>query len=133
MDKDTTAHSKGDESVDGANSGCQVVNRRKRTFEGIKGTQKGESGLKGVSESFDIYIGRCSPHTSVDNINNFVNDVLKVPTIGCVSISGNESKVKAFKLTVSAEDREKLLDASIWPENIRVRKYFYSRFNARKQ
>ena len=58
---------------------------------------------------------------------------LMSPTISCVKISADESKVKSFKLTVLAENEDKLLDPSVWPENIRVRRYFYSRHNGRKQ
>ena len=111
----------------------QVVNRKKRPFTGVKGTQKNEGRLKEVSECCDFYVGRCSPETSVDDINNFVSNVIDVPTISCVKISADESKVKSFKLTVLAENEDKLLDPSVWPKNIRVRRYFYSRNNGRKQ
>ena len=57
----------------------QVVNRKKRPFTGVKGTQKNEGRLKKVSECCDFYVGRCSPETSVDDINNFVSNVIDVP------------------------------------------------------
>ena len=47
--------------------------------------------------------------------------------MSCVCLSGDDSDIKSFKVTVSYDDRDVVLDASIWPENITVRKYYKKR------
>ena len=39
-------------------------------------------------------------------------------------LSRIDADVKSFKVTVNSENRDKLLDGNLWPENVHVRKYF---------
>ena len=69
-------------------------------------------------------MGRCDPKVSDEDLMKYVQEDLKVHVIACKTISKDEAPVKAFKLTMKAEDSEKLLDATLWPEYIRIRKFF---------
>ena len=42
----------------------------------------------------------------------------------CEAIKSLSTTSKSFKVTVRASQRDKLLDANFWPENILVRKFF---------
>ena len=102
-----------------------TVRRRKmRANNVVKGSKQSTGALKGVRDSKDLYVGRCNPDVKIEDIKNYVKDEAGIDVIYCCIISKDDAPVKAFKITVIAEDADKLLDPSIWPENIRVRKYF---------
>ena len=92
---------------------------RKRSL--IRGSRK-DTGLKGIKETRDLYIGWCHTFVSIDEIVKYINDVTGIQPISGIQISKPEVTVKAFKVTVGSSDIEKLLDAEVWPENICVRK-----------
>ena len=99
-----------------------VQNKRARNT--VKGSKTSSGSLKGVQDSRDLYVGRCDPQVSDEDLIKYVKEDLKIHVIACKAISKDEAPVKAFKLTTRAEDSEKLLDATLWPEYIRVRKFF---------
>ena len=101
-------------------------NRRRRKRSLIKGSRK-DTGLKGIQETRDLYIGRCHTSVSIDEIVKYINDVTGIQPISGIQISKPEVTVKAFKVTVGSSDIEKLLDGEVWPENICVRKYLNRR------
>ena len=46
---------------------------------------------------------------------------------GCVCISREGTEIKAFKLSVNANDSKKILNHEVWPENMRIRKFYAPR------
>ena len=108
-----------------------VKYRRKKPKNALKGSKQVSGLFTGVQDSKDLYVGRCSPKAKEENIIKYIQDEFDVNVINCKTISNAESSVKAFKVTLKSDECEKLLDASRWPENVRVRKYF-SKFNERK-
>jgi len=76
----------------------------------------------------DIFVGGCSLDSSIEDI-----------TVHCVSLNISVRAVsplvtkaqwyKAYKLTVAADDRDKLLVPEAWPDGIFVRKFFKARVN----
>ena len=48
-------------------------------------------------------------------------------------LSRIDADVKSFKVTVNSENRDKLLDGNLWPENVHVRKYFSKSSKWQKQ
>ena len=111
-------------------SGWKRVNRKKGQHT-IKGERKGTGGLIGVRQTIDVYVGRCDKSVSVDELKTYIENDIEVQVLGCICLNDNKSdtQMKSFKVTVLLEEREKLLDASKWPENIRVRKFFNPRKN----
>ena len=103
-----------------------TVNRRKRK-DLVKGSKQFDGNFKGALDTKDLYIGRCNKDVKDDDIITFMKNDIKIEAITCSQISREEAPVKSFKITVQAEDVEKLLDPSIWPQNICVRKYFQRR------
>ena len=101
----------------------EVVQRRKRR-NFVSGSRKADSAFRGVVGSRDLYVGRCQPSVSCDVILNHIEDVANVRPLSCETISKEDSRVKAFKVTVAVSDVEKLLDSALWPEEVRVRRYF---------
>ena len=100
----------------------------------VVGTRQhaGGGGLVAANQrDLDLFIGGCSLESSEDNIIEHCASL----EITQKSIEVLESKAdwyKAYKLTVCATDRDKLLDPTVWPEGVFVRKFFKARVNNRQ-
>ena len=120
-----------DENTKNENQQWTKVNHRKKHKSTLKGSKLVSGLFNGVQDSKDLYVGRCNPLAKDEDIKKYIQDELKVKVLACNVISKTESPAKAFKVTLNSDDIEKLLEASIWPKGIRVRKYF-SKSNERK-
>ena len=90
--------------------------------------------MKGVKKKLDIYIGRCDSEVDCEVIIDYINGLqLNINGITCECLSSDDSIIKSFKVSVFAEDRDKLLNAELWPENVIVRKFFTSRNNGSRK
>ena len=59
-----------------------------------------------------------------DDIKTYIDNELGIQIKECTKVSSNDAPVKAFKVTVKALDAGKMMDQTVWPENIRVRKFY---------
>lgn len=112
-----------------------VSRRKKRKKDVITGQKKEVTTIKAVQKSLDIYVGRCNASVDCDTLKSYVSDLnMDIDIISCTCLSSNLSDVKSFKISVHLNDRDKLLNAELWPENIIVRKYYKPRYhNGRQQ
>ena len=117
------------EDADEDNSRWQVVSRQRRKKNGIHGSKKCDSGIRGVKRTMDIYIGRLDPPVSGDDLTTYIENDLGVNLVSCSCLSKLNAEIKSFKVTVNADDGDKLLDGRLWPDNIIVRKFFSTRNN----
>ena len=120
-----------DQNTKNENQQWTKVNYRKKHKSALKGSKLVSGLFNGVQDSKDLYVGRCNPLAKDEDITKYIQEELKVKVLACNVISKTESPAKAFKVTLNSEDIEQLLEASIWPKGIRVRKYF-SESNERK-
>ena len=72
--------------------------------------------------NLDIFSGGCSYNTTEQRINDHVTSK-GIRVINCVSIEANVRFYMPFKITVSPDDRYKLLFPSLWPVNTFVRMF----------
>ena len=92
------------------------------------------NAIKGVKNTMDIYIGRLDKSVYDKDLTGYIsNNDLGIGVISCICQSRIDADVKSFKVTVNSENKEKLLDGNLWPENVHVRKYFSSRRNGRNK
>ena len=103
---------------------------RRRRKNAVMGTRKTDSTLKGVASTRDLYVGRCQPSVSKEVLAQYIKETANVTPQACAVISKPDIPVKSFRVTVSVSELEKLLDPSIWPEDVSVRKYTNGRFAA---
>jgi hypothetical protein len=61
----------------------------------------------------------------------YARDEIGVNVLRCTCLSTDDATVKSYKVSIELSDRDKMLDAEVWPENIRVRKFFRPRNNGR--
>ena len=103
-----------------------VVDHRRKKNTTIRGSKKNNdlSAVKGIGNTIDVYVGKCVKSVTEDALGKYIKDQAGIDVVNCICLSDDNSDIKSFKVTVAAKDRDALLDASIWPENISVRKYF---------
>ena len=116
------------EDTDGNYAWTPVVRRRRKNV--VVGTRKTVSKLKGVASTHDMYVGRGQPSVSKEVLTKYIKETANVAPQACAVISKPDIFAKSFKVTVSVSELERLLDQSIWPEDIRVSKYTNGRFTA---
>jgi len=105
--------------------GISQFHKRRRVI----GTSNGNGALKAATQNMrqlDIFIGGCSLESSIDDIKNHCSNKGIVVRNIC-DLETRALWYKAFKLTVNADDREKLLVPEAWPEGVFVRKFFNAR------
>ena len=109
-----------------------MASRRRQARDVIKGTKKFSGSLIAAREYRDIYIGRCNMSVTSEIIEEYTKNEMGIDIMSCVGISRETANVRAFRLSVYPEDYDKVLDASMWPENVHVRAFFkraYKNFN----
>lgn len=110
----------------------QVV-RRKKKREHITGLKKTDGTFKGIGRTLDVFIGRCDLSVDSNIIKNYISNDIGISVLSCECISAESSRVKSFKVTVAAVDRDKLLVDSLWPVDVSVRKFYKPRKNDRSE
>lgn len=80
--------------------------------------------FKGAPEpSRDIFIFRVDPDTGVEDLRLHLRD-MDVSVRALNQVSNPSAAYKSFRLTVPKSDFDILFDPSLWPEGVRVRRYF---------
>ena len=97
--------------------------QRKPKRQIVRGSRGSSSILKGVQENKYLYVGRCDPKVSTDDIMKYMRDEIDVEPLNCDVIAKPNIPVKSFRINVAASDIKTLLVPDAWPENICVRMY----------
>ena len=78
-------------------------------------------------------MGRCESTVSFNILRSYIETDIKINVVTCESVSPADSNARSFKVTVSAADRDKLLDPTLWPVGVCIRKFFRYRSNGISQ
>jgi hypothetical protein len=76
---------------------------------------------------YDIYIGGCNVGCESMDVIRYCNSITKSDIIKCVELETRSELYKSYKVTLTVDDREKLLAFDYWPRGITVRKFYNSR------
>ena len=115
----------GNQIIELRENGWQLHQTKRKRAEVIKGTKKVVGSLKGVNNC-DLYIGKCDDSVTPAIISSYIKDENNIDVISCECLN-EYNGVKSFKVTLSFENRNKLLMSSAWPENIVVRNFYTSK------
>ena len=107
----------------GGDNGWQRQHSRTKKNDIIRGTKKITGSLKGAKTNSDLYIGKCDSSVTIEIISNYIKNERDIDVIDCVCLNEYEGG-KSFRVTLSFEDRLKLLSSTMWPKNIVVRKFY---------
>ena len=95
---------------------------RSRPQNKIFGTKVLEGGLSGAQRELDVFVGRCQIGTTGDEILQYCSEN-GVEPVKCENVNTVSRNHCSFKVTVSANDRNKLLNADFWPVGAMVKKF----------
>ena len=103
------------------------ISRMRTHHNVVKGTKASTSGgLASTEKVFDVYVGGCSPDSTVQQMEEFcVGNGITLKR--CELLSQNNDWVKSYKISIRAQDRDKLLEGDFWPEGLYVRKFYKAR------
>ena len=99
--------------------------RGRRRNAGIIGTRKGNvsTNIKSANRRLDVYVGNLDSSSTCESISEYVSNDNDIKVFDCIELTSNQY-FKSFKLTVSSNDRDKLLVSDLWPEGIICRKFY---------
>ena len=100
--------------------------RRKKNNKFSGTLLPGNGGLIGVERIIYLYLSGCGIHRSVSDVLSHIKDQCNI-NAKCEALQCSSRYSKAFKITVEAFEKEKLLSASIWPRNVFINNYFKPR------
>ena len=75
---------------------------------------------------FDLYLGGCATQTSESYVLSHIRDQCNNED-KCEALQCSSNYFKAFKISVKASEKEKLISASIWPNCVFFNNYFEPR------
>ena len=101
----------------------QVHQTKKKRKEVIRGSKRVNGSFKSTVSNCDLYIGKCDSSVTNSIITSYIRDENDIDVVACECLN-EYNGVKSFKVTLSFDNRNKLLSSSMWPENIVVRKFY---------
>ena len=94
----------------------------------IMGAKKtSHNNFKGVKRTVDVFLGRVVKTAAIEDISNYIEETFNVTPISLEPIKIGSKVFNAFKLTVLLDQRDKLFNADMWPEDVVVKKYYSRR------
>ena len=83
--------------------------------------------LKSAPRYTDLYIGNCDTEVTVDMLSQYITDIINVNVKNCEKLVTRYDNYNSFKVSVLISDKDRLLSAGVWPNDVVCRKYFYPR------
>ena len=96
------------------------------------------SAARIVRKKAVFYIDNVSSRCSVSDIQTLVKN-MKVNVISCFEVKPRRYRTldsvnsKAFRLCINDEDKQRVLDASMWPDSVVVSEWFYKQPSAEQR
>lgn len=104
----------------------RLLTRRGNREANVSGTGTVSNNLVGVQRIMDIFVGGCDKSSSEEGIKKHCEN-LGVQLMKTEQLTTKSEWYKAYKISMKATDREKLMLPDSWPQGIFVRKYFKPR------
>ena len=87
----------------------------------------GNKMVKSAPRIADIYVGNLDVNVTVEAIVDYVQNDIGVSIEKCEVLKSKNPNNSSFKLSLTLDNRNKLLDPEAWPEGIICRKFYSSR------
>ena len=88
------------------------------------GSKTAVQHFRAVKRTADAYVGRVACDVAEDDIENYIKENFNINIESTVQLEIKTDRYKAFKITVAYNDREKLFNSELWPEDVVVDKYY---------
>ena len=103
-----------------------VTKRRRHKPKPVIGTSQSEDCASKATETrrpVRVFVTRLQPNTSVQSVHQYVNNKLSIQ-VKCEQLKSKYDTYSSFAIETTGNNHVKLLDASMWPTGILVRKYY---------
>ena len=87
------------------------------------------TGIISAQRMLDLFVSGCSLSTNEGDITSLC-DSNGITVKSCTILDTRRQWCRCFKLTIAANDRDKLMNEEIWPMGIYMQKYFSPRRSA---
>ena len=122
---------KGTKNDDVSDDGFILVQNKKQRNNSrmriVGNSGRASTLLKSAPRSIDLYIGNCDTDVTVVMLTQYISDVIDVTVKNCEQLITKYDSYSSFKITVLINDKDKLLSANVWPDDVVCRKYFHPR------
>lgn len=106
-------------------------NRKRRLgSEGVRGgsrlvgARRGTGTLKAVRRTADVFIGRLDTSITAEDVATYIDSTFDIMVYSIQQLDIISKDFVAFKVNVNMNDRTKLFNSELWPEDVIVDKYF---------
>ena len=107
--------------------GFMLVEKKKRkqnvTVVGMK-KNHGNNVLRSAKRVGDLYIGNCDLEVTADSLSAYILAETGIKISACEMLESRSNVSRSFKVTLNMNDRKRLLDPDVWPEEILCRKFY---------
>ena len=109
--------------------GFQLVQNKNKKRKNIIGLRKasGITNLKSAPRKLDIYLGNCDLTVTPEDVKEYILKEVNIHIDECVQLNCKDPKCKSFRISVDIKEKNKILNANVWPEEIICRKFFHLR------
>ena len=105
-------------------------NNNYRRKDLVYGTRKDIiQGFRAAPKYSHLFIGRVDKNVSMDEIKMYVENNFNIRVDAIENLIIKTDNYNAYKVSVLSNVFDKLLDSSLWPENIVVYKFFNKRYS----
>ena len=127
LDKDALSLVKGrrptrNKNPRGQNNQHQIIrgtaSSRNDNISGVRHTPKQKQQVKG-----GVFVSRLCPSANCSDLENFIYE-LSSEGVKCFQLKSRHDSYKSFRVCSSPSLTHKLLEASVWPQNVVIRQYF---------
>lgn len=94
------------------------------TISRVTGSRKASHQLRAVKRTADVFLGRIDNEVSSDDIKQYVSENFEVTLSDIKELSIKTDQYKAFKLSMSLGEREKVFNSELWPEGVIIDKFY---------
>ena len=90
----------------------------------VTGSSKSLQQLRAVKRTADVFLGRMDNAVSEEDIKQYVVDNFQIDVFKIEKLDIKTDLYNAFKITVSFNERDKLFNSELWPEDVIVDKFY---------
>ena len=79
--------------------------------------------FKGARRTLDVILGMVDTEVTCDSIKEHIRDVFRIEVIYVKQLVIRSNEFNAFKITVNAGDKDKLLNGEMWPAQLIIDRF----------
>ena len=116
-------------NVDDTDGFILVEKKKRKRKETVVGMKKNYANnvLRSARRIGDLYIGNCDLEVTPDTLSAYILAETGIEISACEMLETKSTVSRSFKVTLNMNDRKKLLNPDVWPEEILCRKFYKPR------